>query len=250
MIKFTAHAYLVECLSNMHAGSGDNNYGVIDKQVQRDAISNLPVIHASGLKGALREYFRECVAPGETNIPVIFGSDKNDRDNMQQGAYRFFEARLLQFPVRGIGKEPYYLATSETSIKLFNDTAKSLGTDKTISLKKEDTSVETEFGKLSNCIDTSGAIKPFVLASEDTMQDVLTHLPVIARNNLDNGQSENLWYEEVLPRESRLYFFVLVPDIAGADFEKGFNRHLDGKTVQIGANATVGYGYCKISKIV
>ncbi|MBL7729655.1 MAG: type III-B CRISPR module RAMP protein Cmr4 [Chitinophagaceae bacterium] len=250
MIKFTAHAYLVECLSNLHAGSGDNNYAVIDKQVQRDTISHLPVIHASGLKGAFREYFRECVDPNETNNSAIFGSDKNDKENMQQGAYRFFEARMLLMPVRGVAKDPYYLAASEEGIRLFNNTARDLGFGKEVMIKKGDHSAETEFGSMLKCIDTSGILPSFVLADNTDMENMLKHLPVIARNSLDNGQSENLWYEEVLPRETRLYFFVLVPDNAGVDFETGFNRHVDGKTVQIGANATVGYGYCKISKIV
>jgi CRISPR/Cas system CMR subunit Cmr4 (Cas7 group RAMP superfamily) len=168
---------------------------------------------------------------------------------MQQGAFRFFEARTIQFPVRGLDNEPYYLASSEAAIKLFNDTAAGLGAKVSISLAKESDTVLTEFGKLQRYRDASGAFQPFVLADSKVFEDILNHLPVIARNSLDNGQSENLWYEEVLPRESRLYFSVLAPDTGTVDFETAFNKHLQGKTVQIGANATVGYGYCKISKI-
>jgi CRISPR-associated protein Cmr4 len=253
MIKFAAHAYIIECLSNLHVGSGDNNYGVIDKQVQRDAISKHPVIHASGLKGALREYFEECVSTSDTKVVEIFGSDKNDRENMQQGAFRFFEARLLSFPLRGLGIEPFYLATSEEVIKLFNTTAQSLsmsGFEPMSVARKNGSIVQTEYGSLPLCNASEATGNPMVMADEKVMNEALTNLPIIARNSLDNGQSENLWYEEVVPRESRFYFFVIVPENTSIDFERDFNRHVDGKTVQIGANATVGYGYCKISKIV
>lgn len=250
MIKFQAHAYLAECLSNMHAGSGDNNYAVIDKQVQRDTVSNIPIVHASGLKGAFREYFRECVDQDDTDISLIFGNDKNDRINMQQGAYRFFEARMLLMPVRGTVNAPYYLATSQDNIQLFNYTAQCLGFGKGIDLEKLNQFVETEFGPMENFRDKSGILPPFVMANDTARDNMLKNLPIIARNSLDNGQSENLWYEEVLPRETRFYFFVLVPDNTGLDFDAGFNQHINGKIVQIGANATVGYGYCKISKII
>ena len=74
------------------------------------------------------------------------------------------------------------------------------------------------------------------------------HLPVFVRNYLNNGQSENLWYEQVLPRFSKLYFMVLVPD--GDTCFQIFNKHVTETLVQIGANATVGYGYCKLTKIL
>jgi CRISPR-associated protein Cmr4 len=57
MQNFKIHSYLIECLSNLHVGSGDANYDVIDKKVQRDPVTNLPCIHSSGIKGAFREYF-------------------------------------------------------------------------------------------------------------------------------------------------------------------------------------------------
>ena len=44
--------YFIRAISNMHVGSGDINYDIIDRQVQKDPIEGIPVIHASGLKGA------------------------------------------------------------------------------------------------------------------------------------------------------------------------------------------------------
>ena len=68
------------------------------------------------------------------------------------------------------------------------------------------------------------------------------HLPVIARNNLENGTSTNLWYEQVLPRYSRLYFIL-------KDGEQ-LKEKMTNELVQIGANATIGYGFCEIKDVL
>lgn len=253
MQNFIPHAYKIECLSNLHVGSGDNNYGVIDKQVQRDSISLLPVIHASGLKGAFREYFEKAIPGFDPNkTEIIFGSDKDSKDNMQQGHFRFLEARLLSIPVRGVDKEPFYRATTLQLIEAFNRMAENFGSNYRIDASSALTEkAKTEFGQaqIHSPIKEIGA-KP-VFLSESMMEDIVKHLPVIARNSLDNGQSENLWYEEIVPRETIFYFFVLSSASSEntSDFENDFNKHIDGKMVQIGANATVGYGCCKLTKL-
>jgi len=74
------------------------------------------------------------------------------------------------------------------------------------------------------------------------------HLPVIARNHLENGQSTNLWYEQVLPRQTRFSFTLLRPE--NVQIATDFDTRLTGKgLVQIGANASVGYGYCNIHQV-
>ena len=70
-------------------------------------------------------------------------------------------------------------------------------------------------------------------------------LPVISRNNLENGQSANLWYEQVLPKHSVLVFAVMGEDKA----LESFCSELNNSQVQIGANATIGYGLCQIKEI-
>jgi CRISPR-associated protein Cmr4 len=253
MVNYTGHAYLIECLSNLHVGSSGDNYGVIDKQVQRDPITGLPVIHASGLKGALREYFENCTNLAPDKLTEIFGSDKGERDKMQQGAYRFFEANLLTLPVRAIDDGIFYRATTAGIIKAFNDTLQSFTQQgcKALSMAAGGgKAAQTEFGNAPLSAD-SPILGELLLPLKDTeMKDACKNLPIIARNSLENGQSENLWYEEVVPRYSRFYFFVSVPDDTDKlNFDDDFNKHLNGRAVQIGANATVGYGHCKITKI-
>ena len=72
-------------------------------------------------------------------------------------------------------------------------------------------------------------------------------LPVISRNNLENGQSANLWCEQVLPKHSVLVFAIMGEE-KDDEFET-FCKELNGAQVQIGANATIGYGFCKITEI-
>ena len=68
------------------------------------------------------------------------------------------------------------------------------------------------------------------------------NLPVIARNVLENGRSANLWYEQVIPAETVFYAVIQ---------EEGeeLSNALGGKIVQIGANTTIGYGYCRFTKV-
>lgn len=80
-------------------------------------------------------------------------------------------------------------------------------------------------------------------------------IPVIARNQIDNdtGTSKNLFYEEVLPRCTRLYFYLGEEKISAAtngyyDKIKQFIT-ADKEIIQIGANYSIGYGFTKISEV-
>ena len=75
-------------------------------------------------------------------------------------------------------------------------------------------------------------------------------LPVIARNSLDNGKSTNLWYEEVVPRESRFIFHITRYVYADDDQDKISNLLTVKKNlIQVGGNATVGYGVSQVTKL-
>jgi CRISPR-associated protein Cmr4 len=250
MINTKSHAYLIECLSNLHVGSGDNNYGVIDKQVQRDTISNFPIIHSSGLKGALREYFDKMVKLAPEVVSKYFGSSKNEQANQLQGALRFFEAHLLSVPVRSVSdNEVFFRATADSIVDYFNSLSVNLNCKSVIKFPVSTSTAQTEYeaAPLFAEIDFIGS--KAVKFSTSQMNSVMEHLPVIARNSLDNGVSENLWYEEVVPRESRFYFFVSVPSDMNDSYLEDINKNLHEKIVQIGGNATVGYGLCKITKM-
>jgi CRISPR-associated protein Cmr4 len=74
------------------------------------------------------------------------------------------------------------------------------------------------------------------------------HLPVIARNHLENGESQNLWYEQVIPRLTLFWSMCIHPANDNSLF--GDKVLLNSETlVQIGANGSIGYGYCSFSTI-
>lgn len=267
-----SNLYTIEAISNLHAGSGDVNYGVVDNLIQRDAITDLPVINSSSLKGAFREHCKTSLR--EEEIAQLFGSDPKSSDR-KVGSYRFFDAYLLAMPVRS-DKSPFLMATCPMILEavlnkneLFNiglsNQMKNV-LHKLISLKStyqvplvfcedfKEASIEdlneilTKYQKIEG-IEYIGALMgnaPLVLVDDKEFRILCdnNHLPVIARNYLNNGKSENLFYEQVLPRLSRLYFILMHPD--RNDHEK-LNGTLKDTLVQIGANASVGYGYCKIT---
>jgi CRISPR-associated protein Cmr4 len=273
--------YILNCLTNLHVGSGAENYGIIDNLVQRDSATRLPVVHASSLKGALRENFEqhgyEVEAVGakwKTHEVVkhIFGSHPLESDGKStQGVYKFFSAHLLSIPVRSNIK-PYFNATSSGIIKDFLTFCEALG----FPIKKEKVKALEEFSRIADSPNIFERVQGAVLEgkaatsnefdnsklqvvkelignqpafySDTDFQDVSEGLPVIARNHLENGISQNLWYEEIVPRQSRFYFAVIEPtdDAQSVTFDKMVASE---GPVQIGANATVGYGYCKITKL-
>jgi len=92
----------------VHAGAG-SGVGAIDLPVQRERITNWPIIQPSGIKGALREFFeilergggREDAAFKE-KIKEAFGPELQPGTEAHSGALAFTEARLLFFPVRSL----------------------------------------------------------------------------------------------------------------------------------------------------
>lgn len=253
--------------SNLHAGAGSSNYGVIDNLVQRDVTDQYPCVFASSLKGAFRDYY-ENVLNKKAEAKAIFGNEIGD-SNSQKGGYVFSDAHLLALPVRS-NQRAYFMATCPALLQKFldvvtkdfgvsNDTISDL--EKEINLLKNvsalpkiigqpllDLKIE-DFDGMKNDVVNIPKLKKLlgndiILLSDDDMQYQCSDyaLPVLARNCLDNGQSTNLWYEQIIPRKTVFYFLA----------EKMTSTHIfdiGEKLVQVGANATVGYGRCEISKL-
>ena len=93
MSEHNYHLYKITALTNLHVGSGEANFGVVDNLVQKDYITGYPAIFSSSLKGALREFYisnlNEDESDKDKKSKYIFGSNDNN------GAYRFFQANLL-----------------------------------------------------------------------------------------------------------------------------------------------------------
>lgn len=266
--------YKITTLSNLHVGSGDINFDVIDNQVQRDPITNLPNINSSSLKGAFREAFDK---NGSKNlVNYIFGPDNKDENSHQTGAYSFFEAQLLTRPVRSNVK-PYFMATSPAVIGNLLETIESFEVEFDETLKKElakfsqlkpQKNTPLIFEGITNAIVEDNKAKYYnfdiskitdflgedLVLFEDSDFKKLD-LPVLARNYLVNGVSKNLWYEEVVPKKTQFFFCIAKPtNLDEKDkkekidgFENRFNT--EGDKIQFGANKSIGYGYSKVTKV-
>lgn len=242
------HIYTITCLTNLHVGSGDTNYNIVDKEVQRDPVTNLPTIHASSLKGALRDHF---VTQGDkTYIKTVFG------DGDAPGQVKFFSAQLLARPLRVSDGNGLFMRTTSPGIVsqlrnlLLNLGIRANNLPENFPALKNNTVYGTVSGiKLEGMVWESWQqdnkdLKlmigdEYAVVSDETMRQF--DLPVIARNCLENGKSVNLWYEELVPHQSVFYFAALVPEEISLFAEK--------QVVQIGGNASIGCGFCEIREV-
>ncbi|WP_339904724.1 type III-B CRISPR module RAMP protein Cmr4 [uncultured Cyclobacterium sp.] len=263
-MKKQVQFYTINTLTNLHAGSGETNFGVIDNLVQKDVNTHLPTIHSSSLKGALKEYFNE----HDQSVLEVFG------DDTKAGSWQFLSADLLSRPVRS-DNAPYFNATLPVILQILVKKIEQLGlkppkeliglSNLTVEKNKPQVliqgyenaiieeldwkTVKVEGATLELVSDWITAVlgEKIVLINSDDFTELL--LPVIARNHLEKGESKNLWYEEIVPYDSR--FITAIVQVTQDDNEElvtSFNKGLEG-FVQIGANASIGYGISKLTPL-
>lgn len=229
------NVWFITTKTNLHVGNENtSSFGLIDLAVQRNATTGLPCINSSSLKGALNEYAAKEAKLESNQLIKIFGSDKvkengkSRNSDTQKGLFTFFDANILFLPMQS-ATQLYELVTCEAVLTRFINQVKLLTGE---SLDKE--AVKKTFGctkEISN--------------EEFENQCSDDNLPVIARNVLENGESKNLWYEQVVPAEA--VFYTIIDDKGDRTLAEKIS---DNKAiVQIGANATIGYGYCKFTTL-
>lgn len=237
------HVFLITAKTNLHVGDeSGGSFSVIDKAIQRDPLTKLPCINSSSLKGAIKEF---CVH--ETtglDIKKLFGSDvdengKTNHNDSQKGNAIFFDAKLLMLPQQN-SQTLYHYTTCNEVIEQMNEKIALFDTKKKKTDKegKEEQSkkIDDTLKKVKSLINNGKDVKTVCLEKFDNYCHD-DNLPIVARNVLENGESKNLWYEQVLPAETVFYAVI-------REEGKKLKEKLDGKLVQIGANATIGYGYC------
>ena len=226
--------WFITAKTNLHVGNENtSSYGLIDLAVQRNATTDLPCINSSSLKGALNEYAALKAKLDSEALLNIFGSDKVKGDgrskDTKKGKYTFFDANILFLPKQSDTKL-YELVTCDAILKHFISQVELL-TKGSVTIDEDSLLNTFKAKKVSD--------KEFKdLCSDD-------NLPIIARNVLENGESKNLWYEQVVPAETVFYTFI-------DSCNDNTLAHLltaNNTLVQIGANATIGYGYCKFTNL-
>ncbi len=263
--------FVIKTLSNTHVGSGEQNFGIVDNLVQRDEISSLPCIHSSSLKGALRDHF-ENLEFSKIAFSTIFG------DSDGAGEFKFLQADLLAMPVRS-NKRSYYLATTIEIVERLIEYTKDLNINMKITLpskddvkdniayvNENDKELEIEdfttqnmdgLEKLAEFLD----YEHIAIFSEKSFKAITQSLPIITRNKVAKHADDdnNLFYEEVIPRATLFSFVISEPTVAdtGKEEEKELQNSFDkffetliSDTIQIGGNASIGYGLTKISEYV
>lgn len=233
----------LKCITNLHVGNGEVNYTIIDNEVEKDPITGYPIINASGVKGALREYFSKST---KLSILVddIFGSD--DQGNNTSGKLKFLEADMLTIPVRASsGNSAYYMVSTKEALDKYVECYK-IFFNKVIKYYEEEaeSEISVEGINLHEKINLQG--ESFYILSDKEFKEL--SLPVIARNKLDNGISKNLWYEEIVPHKTVLYFPVIANQ-GDENLLKEFKKSVNKKVIQFGANASIGYGLCMVTVV-
>lgn len=226
--------WIITPKTNLHVGDeNSSSYGLIDLAIQRNPITTLPCIHSSSLKGAIKEYV---AVNSNLDLKYIFGSEKKNKEEgkepkNQKGAYTFFDAELIAIPKPcHDSNKGYKLWLCKDALDEFLKKAKLLGC--TVNSQEIVKAINTEDSEM---------VEKSMLDFADACDN--DSLPIIARNYLENGKSENLWYEQVLPAES-----VLITMIDDGN-DDSLCSEIDGKIVQVGANATIGYGYCEFKSV-
>ncbi len=253
--------------ANTHVGSGQTNAGIVDNVVQRDLLSTFPIIQSTSLKGALKEWIKVGLGK-QKEAEVVFGVE--GKDNVQATHY-IFSASLLSFPMRS-NKEFYFNVTCPAILKeliaqldtfgLLNLKDNLIGLSNSNPAKGSPISLENKEGIIiekhsiktvsytgTNYTDKIKELfgNKLVIMNDEDFKNIVKRLPIITRNQLENGKSENLFYEEIVPRETHFAFVIGHKEDLPITFE---NTIGDAKFFQVGANATVGYGFCELKKII
>lgn len=223
------NVWFITAKTNLHVGNENtSSYGLIDLAIQRNATTNLPCINSSSLKGALNEYAsqgnngNEIIAADKRRD--IFGCDKIGKGDTKKGLYTFFDANILFLPKQS-DTQLYELVTCNAVLNRFFQQVELITGE---NLTEQNLSCFA-YEKIRD--------KDFIdLCSDD-------NLPIIARNVLENGESKNLWYEQVLPAETVLYTLI------DGRNDNTLETAINDKIVQIGAGATIGYGYSKFTNL-
>lgn len=248
-------AYKLTCLTNLHMGSGDINYHVIDLEVERDAVLGEPTMNASGVKGALRDACVSKRSESDKDIEYVFGGKQDAKGN-----YSFFSGDIIARPVRVTdGDSAFVLATTPQLVrqllekleafdaKWFNETLADLPAlqENKILCGKSYREIEGVVAKQKTCPLLEKLIgENWALMSTEMLSSI--DLPVQAHNVLENGISRNLWYEQNVPHQSVFYLLV-----SRSEERNRLEEILDSAPiVQFGAGATTGCGYVKLEKKV
>jgi CRISPR-associated protein Cmr4 len=259
---------LLHALTPLHVGTGQA-VGNVDLPIAREKATGFPLVPASALKGVLRDNFNN-----QSWATQAFG------DADRAGAWVFTDLRILCLPVRSFfgvfayatcplilqrlqrhaqvfgikGFENLSVEVQGADIALASNSA--LGKGNKVYLEDLDLTAKQspEADAVANAIaekllpnsERRYFTERFAVVSNDVFTFLSeTATEVVARVRLeDNAKtvaSGGLWYEEAVPAEAIFYGFVgatsAEPSLASLQIDQ---------PLQIGGDATIGRGLCKV----
>lgn len=243
-MKQLSNIMTMQAVSPIHAGA-ESSTGVIDNPIQREVHTGYPLIHANGVKGAMRSHFRKMENASDT-INFIFGTDsgndkkaKNAKDkdekNISMAAtIAVSDAKLFAMPVRS-NIAPFVMVTCPAILKRLKTDLELTGIDKLAELTdvSGDNSISfnweptEELVILEDAVVKKGLrvdledikalfpqIEKLLLISDDMFKyvsenctEVQTQIKIDEKTG--TAQDGALRYEELLPSDSVLYTVVM-----------------------------------------
>lgn len=203
--------------TSLHCGSG-SSLGVVDLPIQREKYTDYPVCQASGIKGAVREWFEMTQLDNSQNkIFWTFGPDfeRGDGDAFA-GAATFTDGRLLLFPIRSLNGLFAY-TTSRFALSRFKRDAQMSGA-KDIPWGVPSESAHTVLGAKDSRVGITAQKK--IVLEEYTYdfeeKDEVTKIAEwIAANAIPNGQEYDDYWRKKVKTD-----LVILPDDVFRDFVK------------------------------
>ena len=259
---------LLHALTPLHVGTGQA-VGNVDLPIAREKATGFPIVPASALKGVLRDNFNN-----QSWATQAFG------DADRAGAWVFTDLRILCLPVRSFfgvfayatcplilqrlqrhaqvfgikGFENLSVEVQGADIALASNSALGKGNkvyleDLDLTAKQSpeaDAVANTIAEKLLPNSERRYFTERFAVVSNDVFTFLSeTATEVVARVRLEDDTktvaSGGLWYEEAVPAEAIFYGFVgatsAEPSLASLQIDQ---------PLQIGGDATIGRGLCKV----
>jgi CRISPR-associated protein Cmr4 len=259
---------LLHALTPLHVGTGQA-VGNVDLPIAREKATGFPIVPASALKGVLRDNFNN-----QSWATQAFG------DADRAGAWVFTDLRILCLPVRSFfgvfayatcplilerlqrhaqvfgikGFENLSVEVQGADIALASNSA--LGKGNKVYLEdldltaKQSPEADAVANTISEKLLPNSERRYFTERFAVVSNDVFTFLSetateVVARVRLEDNTktvaSGGLWYEEAVPAEAIFYGFVgatsAEPSLASLQIDQ---------PLQIGGDATIGRGLCRV----
>ncbi|PRP91420.1 RAMP superfamily protein [Enhygromyxa salina] len=273
-----SRAFIVHALSPIHAGTG-RSADLIDLPIARMRATGIPIIPGSTIKGVLRDLSRG--KDKDEQRLAVFGPEK-DNASVHAGALVVGDAVLLAMPVRSMlgtfawVSSPLLLRLAlrdlDWDLQLPEVAGpRALTTSRSCCVHRgkvyledldlfadHDPRVDSWARRLAELTSPELDIfsPRFVIVDDETMNFLLeTATQVDARVRLDDETRTvaqgALWLEESLPPESLLLGLMAADPSRRTDVTMKPTQVLDfvlesERTAQLGGNATIGRGRCRI----